>query len=82
MFDKKYVILSYSEINNINFNTVLETASNTARRSVDGSLTVIKYEGVMPSSVDALTTKSREYTYDEILAILAGPEWTAPMEEI
>jgi hypothetical protein len=32
-----------------------------------------------PSSVTALTTKSQEYTYDEILTILSTPEWTAPM---
>jgi hypothetical protein len=31
-----------------------------------------------PSSVAALTTKSQEYTYDEFLTILAGPEWTDP----
>jgi hypothetical protein len=31
-----------------------------------------------PSSVAALTTKSIEYTYDEILTILATPEWTDP----
>ena len=31
-----------------------------------------------PSSVTALTTKSIEYTYDEILEILATPEWTDP----
>ena len=31
-----------------------------------------------PSSVAALTTKSVEYTYDEIIQILAGPEWTSP----
>jgi hypothetical protein len=32
-----------------------------------------------PSSVASLTTKSQEYTYDEMLTILATPEWTSPM---
>lgn len=31
-----------------------------------------------PSSVTSLTTKSIEYTYDEILNILATPEWSEP----
>jgi hypothetical protein len=32
----------------------------------------------MPSSVEALTTKSQPYSYDEILVILSTPEWTDP----
>jgi hypothetical protein len=28
--------------------------------------------------VEALTTKEGPYTYDEMLEILAGPEWTDP----
>ena len=32
-----------------------------------------------PSSVAGLTTKSQEYTYDEMLVILSTSEWTSPM---
>ena len=32
----------------------------------------------MPSSVTALTTKSQEYSHDEILTIMSTPEWTDP----
>ena len=34
----------------------------------------------MPSSVSALTTKTQEYTHSEILAILAGTDWTTPFD--
>jgi hypothetical protein len=32
----------------------------------------------MPECVSNLTTKEGPYTYEEILAILATPEWTDP----
>jgi len=42
----------------------------------------VKYEGDMPASVTALTTKSQEYSHAEILALLAGTDWTDPDAEI
>ena len=36
----------------------------------------------MPASVTALTTKSQEYSHEEILALLAGADWTDPNAEI
>ena len=30
----------------------------------------------MPSSVSACTSKSQEYSHDEILVILGGTDWT------
>ena len=83
MFEnRKYVIIPTSEINNVNFTEVLETAPGTCRYSVDGTKTFVKYEGDMPLSVQGITGKSIEYSHDEILAILATAEWTSPIEEM
>jgi hypothetical protein len=83
MFEnRKYVVVFYSEIDQIDFTQVMETSAETVRRSTDGNLTFVKYEGEMPSSVVALTNKSQEFTHEQFLIILAGPDWTAPMEEI
>jgi hypothetical protein len=77
MFEnRKYVVMFYNEIDQIDFTQVLETSEETVRRSVDGTLTFVKYEGEMPSSVYALTNKSQEFTHEQFLAILAGPDWT------
>jgi len=76
--DRKYVIFDVSELDSIDFNQVLETSKDTVRKSLDGLLTFVKYEGSMPSSVSALTTKTQEYTHSEILTILDGPNWTDP----
>lgn len=76
--DRHYVIFNTSELNLINFNEVMEETIQTVRMSVNGLKTFVKYEGPMPPSVYSLTTKSIEYTHDEILTILSTPEWEPP----
>ena len=76
--DRRFVIFNVTELNQINFNQVFETAIDTVRKSVDETKTFVKYDMPQPSSVAALTTKSVEYTYDEIVQILSEPEWTSP----
>ena len=74
--DRKYVVVFVSELDQIDFSQVLETSAETVRRSVDGTLTFVKYEGEMPSSIAALTNKSQEFTHEQFLVILSGPDWT------
>lgn len=76
--NRRFVIFEVTELPLINFNQVYETDADTVRKSVDGTKTFVKYDLPEPSSVTALTTKSQEYTYDEILQILNTPEWTEP----
>ena len=74
---RHYVIIPTSEIHNISFDEVLETSAETCIYSVDGSKTFVKYEGEQPPSISAITSKSQEYTHDEILYILATAEWSS-----
>ncbi len=76
--DRRFVIFNVTELSQIDFNQVFETDINTIRKSVDETKTFVKYDMPQPSSVAALTTKSVEYTYDEILQILSTSEWTPP----
>ena len=76
--NRRFVIFEVTELPLIDFNQVYETDADTVRKSVDGTKTFVKYDLPEPSSVTALTTKSQEYTYDEILQILNTPEWTSP----
>jgi len=79
---RNFAIFSTTELNQINFNEVLETSAETVRVSTSGDLTFVKWDGeTPPPSVQALTTLEGPYTYTEILDILSTPEWTAPMEE-
>jgi hypothetical protein len=71
------MIFKVSELDSVDFTQVLETSKDTVRKSVDETKTFVKWEGDnTPTSVDSLTTKEGPYTYNEILTILATPEWT------
>tara|TARA_S200002703_G_C3755888_1_gene232565 strand:+ start:120 stop:359 length:240 start_codon:yes stop_codon:yes gene_type:complete len=76
MATRNYVIFNVSELSSIDFDEVLETSAQTVRKSIDETLTFVKYEGDMPSSVSSLTTKQGPYSNGEILTILSGDAWT------
>lgn len=77
--NRNFMIFSVTELPNINFTQVLETSSDTVRKSVDSTKTFVKWDGEeIPSSVQSLTTKEGPYTYEEMLEILATEEWTNP----
>jgi hypothetical protein len=70
---KTYVIIDSSEVSSVDFDQVLETSAETLRFSLDGTKTFVKYEGTQPFFLLGKT----EYTHEEILTILSGPEWTS-----
>ena len=77
---RNFMIFNVSELGSVNFNEVLETSQDTVRKSVDETKTFVKWDGDIPSSVSSLTTKEGPYNNEEILTILATPEWA--QEEI
>ena len=44
MENRKYIIFDVSELDKIDFNEVQETSSGTVRKSVDETLTFVKYD--------------------------------------
>ena len=84
MYDnRQFAIFFTTELNQIDFTEVLETSAEAVRVSTDGNLTFVKWDTeTPPPSVQALTTIQGYYTYEEMLDILSGEEWTAPMEEV
>jgi len=76
--NREFMIFNVSELPQINFTQVLETSAETVRKSVDGTKTFVKWDGAMPQCIIDLTTSEGPYTYEEILVILATPEWTDP----
>ena len=77
--DRNFMIFNVSEINKINFDEVLESSEQWLRKSVDETKTFVKWDGAIPTSVEALLTKEGPYTYEETLVILSTEEWSAPM---
>jgi hypothetical protein len=84
MYDnRQFAIFFTTELNQINFDEVLETNETTVRVSTDGTKTFVKWDTeTPPPSVQALTTIQGFYTYEEMLSILSGEEWTSIMEEM
>jgi hypothetical protein len=74
--NRRYVIITASDITEVDFDEVLETSAETCRYSTDGSKTFVKYDGDQPPSIAAIISKSQAYSHDEILDILSGDDWT------
>lgn len=71
-------MIGASDVGLIDFNEVLETGPEFLRYSVDGTQTFVKWEGdPVPNSVLALPVAPQILDQAEILALLAGPEWSA-----
>jgi hypothetical protein len=80
---RNFAIFFTTELNQINFDEVLETSADTVRTSVNGTKTFVKWDGeTPPPSVEALETIEGYYTYTEMLDILSGEEWTEILEEV
>jgi hypothetical protein len=74
---REYLILPVSELTKVDFNLVLETSAETVRKSIDETKTFVKWDGEAPAFVATISGAEGPYTYDEILNILTGVEWTA-----
>lgn len=75
----KYIIIQYSDIKKINFSKILEDGESSLRFSVDRKKFILKYEEEQPEFAFGISQDSiglPEYTHEEILNILKGPEWT------
>ena len=67
------------EIALVDFNQVMETSEETVRLSIDGLKTVLKWSGNEPSFISTLSSYEGPYTHEEILVIMATPEWNELM---
>lgn len=74
--NRKFMIFDILEIEQINFDEVLETSKDTIRVSIDGTKTFVKWEGETPASIVNLQTSDGPYTFEEIIDILSSTEWT------
>ena len=74
--NREYLILPVSELTKVDFNLVLETSAETVRKSIDETKTFVKWDGETPAFVATISGAEGPYTYEEILDILTGIEWT------
>jgi hypothetical protein len=74
--NRRYMIIELSEIGSVDFNQIIQKNIDDLRVSLDGLLTVVKWNGETPSSVNSLTTKNGPYTHEQIITIMGGSDWT------
>ena len=63
-------------IGNTFIDAAIETSKATLRLSLDGTKTILKWDGETPEPFEGMET----YTHSEILEELAGPDWTSNEE--
>lgn len=77
--NRQYAVFATSELNLIDFNQVLETSADTVRKSVDDTRTFVKWDGAEPPAcIGLLTSLEGTYTHEEMLTMLADPDWANP----
>ena len=60
-------------VGNTFIDAAIESSKNTLRLSVDGTKTILKWDGETPEPFEGMDT----FTHAEILAELAGADWTS-----
>tara|TARA_R110000787_G_scaffold56677_4_gene130144 strand:+ start:1824 stop:2051 length:228 start_codon:yes stop_codon:yes gene_type:complete len=68
--NRKYIILNTSELGGLNFNQLVTTSANTARKNNAGNKAIVSYVGDTP---DGLSGKT-EYTNSELRVIVDNLE--------
>ena len=64
--NRKYIILDTNELSGLNYNELLTTSENTARKNLAGDKALVSYEGTIPNVLSGKT----EYNNIEIRAII------------
>lgn len=73
MNNRTYVIADTSEVSGFDFSQLIDIDESYSRKSLDGSKILARYGDTQPFFLLGKT----EYTHEEILSILSGPEWTS-----
>ena len=70
-----------TDLQNIDFSQVGESAASTIRRSIDDTLFVIKYNAIPTFIYDGSVTPSQIISHSECLELMSTSEWTEPINE-
>ena len=73
--NRKWVIITLSDYTDDQLETLCLNAiqsPNSLRKSLDGTLAILKWDGDTPSAFSSMTI----YNHNQILTILKGSDWT------
>ncbi len=72
--NRHYVTISTDDFNTINFSETISSFENL-RYNLNQDKFIVKYDGEMPPSIFSCSTRSQEYSRNEILQVLKTTEW-------
>ena len=81
--NKTYAIIDVAnDLQNVDFSQVHETSSSTIRKSLDGTLTFIKWRGTEPTFItNGTIVPSQTLDHENVLALLSTEDWSEPFIE-
>jgi hypothetical protein len=76
-----YIIVNISDLPSVDFSQVAETSEQTIRKSLDGTLFVLKYEsGHEPTFIsDGTIVPTQSLDHAGVLTLMATAEWSEPI---
>ena len=75
--NRKWVIITLADYTDEQLeelvSNAIQSSSSTLRKSLDGTLAILKWDGDTPSAFNGMT----QYSHAQILTILKGSDWTS-----
>ena len=80
--NKTYAIIDVeNDLQNVDFNQVHETSINTVRKSLDGTLTFVKYITEPSFITDGTVIPFQTLDHENVLALLRTEDWNESLIE-
>ena len=74
--NRKWVIITLADYTDEQLeelvSNAIQSSSSTLRKSLDGTLAILKWDGDTPSAFNGMT----QYSHAQIRSILSGSSWT------
>ena len=76
-----YAIININDLSKIDFTQVGQTSADTVRRSIDGTMFVLKWEQTPTFITDGTIIPLQLLTHAECLDLMNTSEWTENIEQ-
>ena len=76
-----YAIININDLSKVDFSQVGQTSADTVRKSIDGTMFVLKWEETPTFISDGTIVPLQTLTHQECLDLMNTPEWSEPIEE-
>ena len=75
-----YAIVNINDLSKVDFTQVGQTSADTVRRSIDGTMFVLKWEQTPTFISDGTIVPLQILTHSECLDLMNTPEWSEQIE--